>query len=156
MPNTPRERRSAAVLTTVAVLAGVVLGACGSEAPVVTEADHLADLQAICRETTTRLDALPEPPEQISVTDFATSAADLLESEAEQARRLDPPDSLADDHRAFIRNTDEQAVAWRTIADGGEASTDLVDLTTQVGQLVFGRDDLVVEMDAPDCVRGAS
>ena len=46
----------------------------------VTEADYLADLQAICTETTTGLDALPEPPEQISVTDFATSAADLLDT----------------------------------------------------------------------------
>lgn len=138
--------------TTAFLLAALALAACGSEPAEVTEADYLADLDAVCIETTAALDALPDPPEQISVTDFASEAARILDSEAEQVRRLDPPASLADDHRAFIRNTDEQSTAWLAVAAGGD---DLVTATTQVGQLVLGRNDLADEMGAPGCRRGA-
>jgi len=129
------------------------LAACSSEPAAITETDYLADLEAVCIETTADLDALPEPPEQISVTDFASEAARLLATEAERTRNLEPPSSLADDHRAFIRNTDEQSTAWQTIADG--SSDDLTTATTQVGQLVLGRNDLADEMGAPACRRGA-
>ena len=139
--------------TATALLATLILASCASEPAEVTEAEYLVELQAVCNETSAALDALPDPPEQISVADFASEAARLLDAEAEQARRLDPPSSLADDHRAFIRNTDEQATAWRTIAEGG--TDDLDTATTQVAQLVLGRNDLVEEMGAPDCRRGA-
>ena len=135
------------------MLATITLAACSSEPAEVTEADYLADLQAVCTETTAALDALPDPPEQISVADFASEAARFLDTEAERTRNLDPPASLAGDHRAFIRNTDEQSAAWQTIADGDP--DDLVTATTQVGQLVLGRNDLVDEMGAPACRRGA-
>jgi hypothetical protein len=138
---------------TAILLAALALAACSSEPAEVTEADYLADLQAVCTQTTADLDALPDPPEQISVTDFASEAARLLDAEAEQVRRLGPPSSLADDHRAFIRNTDEQSAAWTTIAVG--ATDDLSDATTQVAQLVLGRNDLADEMGASACRRGA-
>ena len=137
-----------------ALFAALTLASCASEPAEVTDAEYLAELQAVCTATSAGLDALPDPPEQISVADFASEAARLLDAEAEQARRLDPPSSVADDHRAFIRNTDEQATAWRTLADGG--TEDLDDVTTQVGQLVLGRNDLVDEMGAPDCRRGGA
>ena len=108
----------------VAISLGLLglLAACASEPAEVTPADYLADLQSICVDTTDALDALPSPPEQISVVDFATSAAGALDNEAERARALDVPDDLADDHRAFVRNTDEQVVAWRAIATVGDDS----------------------------------
>ena len=129
-----------------------------------TPQDYLAELEAICEATTVELDALPDPPEQISVTEFAVDAASLLASEAEQARLLDVPDDLADQHRAFVRNTDDQAATWRAIADSAsaaaddsgadaEATSDLVELTTRVGELTLGRDDLVAEMGADGCRR---
>jgi hypothetical protein len=140
----------------VAISLGVlgVLTACASEPVVVTPADYLADLQSICVDTTSALDALPRPPEQISVADFATSAAGALDNEAERARALDVPDDLADDHRAFVRNTDEQVVAWRAIATVGDDSARLDELTVRIGELIRGRNDLVDEMAAPDCRRG--
>jgi hypothetical protein len=140
----------------VAVSLGLlgVLTACGSDAAPVTEADYLADLQSICVDTTSALDALPQPPEQISVADFATSAAGALDNEAERARALDVPDDLADDHRAFVRNTDEQVVAWRAIATVGDDSARLDELTVRIGELIRGRNDLVDDMAAPDCRRG--
>lgn len=137
----------------VAVCLGL-LGACASEPIEATPADHLADLQSICVDTTATLDALPRPPELISVTDFATSAAGALDNEAERARALDVPDDLADDHRAFVRNTDEQVIAWRAIATVGDDSTRLDELTVRIGELIRGRNDLVDEMGATDCRRG--
>ncbi len=131
-----------------------LLAACGSEAAPLTEADYLADLQSICVDTTATLDAIPQPPEQISVADFATSAAGALDNEAEQARALGVPDEVASDHRAFVRNTDEQVAAWRAIATVGDDSARLDELTVRIGELVRGRNDLVDEMGATGCRRG--
>jgi hypothetical protein len=132
----------------------VLVAACGSEAAPVTEADYLADLQSICVDTTATLDALPQPPEQISVADFATSAAGALDNEVERARALSVPDEIADDHRAFVRNTDEQVVAWRAIATVGDDGARLDELTVRLGELIRGRNDLVDEMGATECRRG--
>jgi hypothetical protein len=137
----------------VAICIGL-LAACGSDAIEVTPADYLADLQSICVDTTATLDALPRPPEQISVADFAASAAGALDNEAERARVLDVPDDLADDHRAFVRNTDEQVTAWRSIATVGDDSARLDELTVRIGELIRGRNDLADEMGATDCRRG--
>jgi hypothetical protein len=138
----------------IALLALGLLAACASEPVEVTPTAYLADLQSICVDTTTTLDALPRPPEQISVADFATSAAGALDNEAERSRALDVPDELADDHRAFVRNTDEQVVAWRSIATVGDDSARLDELTVRIGELIRGRNDLVDDMGATDCRRG--
>jgi hypothetical protein len=129
-----------------------VLVACSSEPAVVTEADYLVDLQAICTETTATIDELPQPPDEIPVDAFASSAASALGNEAERARSLEVPDSVADDHRAFIRNTEEQVLAWRAISEAGNDELD--DLTVRVGELIRGRNDLATEMGAPACRRG--
>jgi hypothetical protein len=135
----------------LALIALAAVAAC-SDAPVeVTADDYLAALQSICAETTATLEALPQPPEQITVADFATSAASALDNEAAQARSLEVPDELDSDHRAFVRNTDDQAAAWRAIATAGD---DLDDLTVRIGELIRGRNDLVDEMGAPGCRRG--
>lgn len=138
----------------IAICSVLTAGACASEPAPVTEADYLVDLQAICVATTATFDALPQPPEQISVADFATSAASALDNESERARSLEVPDSLDDDHRAFIRNTDEQAETWRAIATAGDDNAQLGELTVRVGELIRGRNDLVDEMGAPGCRRG--
>jgi hypothetical protein len=138
------------MIALAAVVAFAVV-ACGSEPVKVTTADYLADLQAICDETAATIDALPSPPEQISVTDFASSAANALDDEAERARALAVPADLAADHRAFVLNTDDQATAWRAIA----ADPSQIDASsTRIGELVRGRNDLVDEMGATRCRRG--
>lgn len=126
--------------------------ACASEPAQITEADYLAELQLICAETTSTIDALPQPPEEIPVDAFAASAASALANEAERTRSLDAPDTVADDHRAFILNTDQQAAAWRAIAAADDA--ELGDLTVRIGELIRGRNDLAAEMGAPECRRG--
>jgi hypothetical protein len=132
----------------------------GSDDAEVTVEDYRAELAAVCTETAAALDALPAPPEQITVTEFAVDAASLLASQAEQVRRLAVPDELADDHRAFVRNTDDQAASWRAVADtagtgsaSGSGDDDLVALTTRIGELQLGRDDLATEMGVPACRR---
>jgi hypothetical protein len=136
------------------VLIGLLLtvAACSSEPAPVTEADYLVELQAICADTTSTIDALPRPPEEIPVAAFATSAASALDNEAERVRALDVPAEVADDHRAFVRNTDEQAAAWRAISTAGDDELD--ELTVRVGELIRGRNDLAEEMGAPGCRRG--
>ncbi|MGA7759741.1 MAG: hypothetical protein WBL31_03395 [Ilumatobacteraceae bacterium] len=141
------------ILLTLAVCGAAAIAGCGdTEEPVTAEA-YLGSLEAICIDTTAELQMLPAPPEQISVTDFATRAAELLDGEAARVDRLDVPDdaTLRGDHRAFVRNTEEQADAWRSIAGGGSA--DLVTSADLVRQLVLGRNDLAEEMGAPACRR---
>jgi hypothetical protein len=139
-------RRAALALVGIATVA-----ACSSDPVEVTVADYLADLESICTRTATTLEALPQPPEQITVAVFATSAASALDDEAERARMLDVPDELDADHRAFVRNTDEQAAAWREVAESGG---DLDELTVRIGELIRGRNDLADAMGAPACRRG--
>lgn len=138
----------------------IAAGCADAETPV-TRADYLSDLQTICTATTAELDALPEPPELISVADFATSAADSLDREAQRVDRLivpadDDPGVDADgDHRAFVRNTQDQAAAWRAIAEADRAgSDDIGDSTELIAQLVGGRNQLAEQMGAAGCVRG--
>ncbi len=134
------------------IVAVTLATSCASEPAPATEADYLADLQAICADTTVTLGALPRPPDQITVAEFATSAASALDNESERSRVLDVPTGIGDDHRAFIRNTDDQVATWRSIATASEEQ--LGELTVRVGELIRGRNDLVDEMGAPGCRRG--
>ena len=120
----------------------------------VSESGYLTDLAQICVDTRHKLESLPTPPEQISIADFATEAANSLTAEAEQVRRLEPSDDLADDHRAFIRNTDEQAAAWRELSSLPASDANVLDpIVTTIGELTLGRDDLSLEMGVPACQR---
>lgn len=136
------------------VLVAAAAACTSSDDPPVTEVAYRTALAEICIDTRNLLDSLPTPPEQISIADFATEAANALSAEAEQIRRLDPDDELADDHRAFIRNTDEQAAAWNELGalPAGDAAT-LDPVVTRIGELTLGRDDLAIEMGVPGCQR---
>ncbi|MET0578130.1 MAG: hypothetical protein ABW122_05685 [Ilumatobacteraceae bacterium] len=150
--------RRSVVVRSVVVCFVVTIAACSSDGdPAPTAASYLSGLQAVCADTATALAALPDPPDGISVTDFATQASTILRDEAESIRALASPDDLDDDHRALIRNDEEQAAAWSDVADtagGPDVEADSLDaLTTTIAELNLGRNDLVVEMGAPSCVR---
>jgi hypothetical protein len=116
--------------------------------------DYLSELAAACTTARGALAALPQPPEEISPDDFAIEVARVLEAEAEAVRGIRPPEELDDDHRAFVRNTDEQADAWRLVAETVDADLEAVDeIRTQILELSLGRDDLAVEMGAEACSR---
>lgn len=138
----------------IALTAAATIAACsdGDEPTALTEAEYLAALDTICAATTAELTGLPTPPEQISVVDFASSAALALSSEADEMRRLDAPADVDDDHRALVLNTDDQAAAWRQVAEDAAAGSTAFD-TQRIGELTLGRNDLVTEMGADACVR---
>lgn len=149
-------RRSVPAALVAAAIGLGALAGCGSEPAEVTVAEYLAALDAICTDTAEALAALPTPPEEISATDFATSAASALDDEASRMRGLDVPDEVADDHRALVRNTEEQAAAWSEIAGRTDAGDEeIADTTTLIAQLQLGRADLVTEMGATGCRRVA-
>ncbi len=141
------------------LIAAATVTGCNDVVEPVTYDEYLSELQAICTSTTEQLLALPAAPEQIAVADLATSAAGLLDDEATRVSRLDVPsgddvsvDDLDGDHRAFVRNTQEQAEAWRAVAVA--APDELAASTQLIAQLVGGRNELADSMGAPRCVRG--
>lgn len=136
-------------------LAAFAAGCADDAEPELTEAEYRDRLGSICVTTTATLDALPEPPDAISVAEFATSVADVLSDEAERARALRPPDTLDDDHRAFVRNTDDQAAAWDELATTSTDDPRFGELTVVIGELTLGRDDLSTEMGVAACARDA-
>lgn len=139
-----------AVLATVSVASGCddTVG----EEPSID--DYRAEMTAICEETSERLDALPSPPAEISLTDFATEAASALEAEAERSRVVDPPGEVDDDHRAFVANTDDQASNWRALAAVPTDDDEGLNATTErIAQLTLGRDDLATSMGLDACRR---
>ena len=149
-----RSRRTA--LAFVAALGvGVSLNGCAaSDDPEPTAADYLVDLEAVCAATAARLDALPDPPDGITVTEFATQAGSILTEEAEQLRDLDVPADLDDDHRALIANDEDQAAGWSDLAEAASSgSAELSEITTTIASLNLGRNDLVTQLGAPACVR---
>jgi hypothetical protein len=152
-------RRRSVGFTAILLLIATVTGCSSDVVEPVTYDDYLGELQAICSSTTEQLLALPTAPEQIAVADLATSAAGLRDAEATKVGRLEVPsgddvsvDDLDGDHRAFVRNTQEQADAWRAVAI---AEPDELAASTQlIAQLVGGRNELADSMGVPGCVRG--
>jgi hypothetical protein len=148
-----------ASIFTAGILTAGILGACTTtEDPEVTESDYVAVMSAACRVTLAELAALPSPPAEIAMTDFAALAATAIEQEAERIRTIAPPDDLDGDHRAFIANTDDQASRWREIANEIDTEIDaggaeLNRLSGEIAQLTLGRDDLAVEMGISACRR---
>ena len=148
--------RRATGISCGALAIGLAVAGCGDTT--IESGDSAADLPydeamaGICVRTGARLADLPEPPDEISVTDFATEVAWILADEADSTRGLDAPDELDDDHRAFVANTDEQAAGWTVVAQIDEDA--IGDEMTRIAELTLGRDDLAAEMGIPECRRG--
>ena len=153
--------RAGIIFTAISVTAGFFSACTTAEDPEVTEADYIDEMGAACRVTLAELAALPSPPVEITMTDFAALAATAIEHEAERIRTIEPPDDLDGDHRAFIANTDDQASRWREIGTGidtggGDDAADAAELNRlsgDIAQLTLGRDDLAVEMGISVCRR---
>ncbi len=150
---------SARVLpSAIAALALAAAGAACAEETTreVTPAEYRASLAAICATTDTRLAEVDGPPETTDVADFATTVGSALGDEADRARELTVPDELDDDHRAFVRNTDEQSGAWRDLAVTPPDDAAFADLARRIGELTLGRNDLAAEMGVDACIRTPS
>lgn len=145
------DRVIVAPLLALAMLAG----ACGSEGAVeLTDAEYRGQVQAVCEMTDRRRAEVTEPTEVAAVPAFADQVARDLAAEADAIRQIRPPDALDDDHRAFVQNTDDQAAAWRTLADTSPSDTDAFGAARDaIAELSFGRDDLAAAMGLDDCRR---
>lgn len=155
MGTRPRSHRWSARVTGGAALVLASVACEGGLPEATTPESYRAELADVCATTAAELDALPEPPEQISVEDFATQAAEVLTREATRVDRLDVPrdDALRADHRAFVRNTEDQADAWREVAAAAATDGDVGDAADRIRRLVLGRNDLVDAMGVPACRR---
>ncbi|MET0908031.1 MAG: hypothetical protein ABWZ99_01070 [Ilumatobacteraceae bacterium] len=149
------ERHRAPWVMAGTALAALSIGACSDAAdPPPTAAEYLVELEAVCAETAAQLAALPDPPDGITVTEFATQASSILTGEAERLRALDAPADLDADHRALIGNDEDQAAGWSDVAAAASGdSAALAEITTTIQSLNLGRNDLVTELGAPGCVR---
>jgi hypothetical protein len=144
------------IITVMTIVAGFGAPGCGAQGPVpVTIEGYRSELETICVATNEEFAALPAPPEQISVENFAIRAAETLDREATRVGRLTVPrdEGLRSDHRAFVRNTEQQADAWRAIAEAASGGNDVGAPADLVRQLVLGRNDLAASMDVPRCSR---
>ena len=149
----PRSGRQ--LLLPVLAVPALALAACTEEPadePATAE-EYRNALAAICAENSDALDALPSPPDDITVAEFASSVTSILTSEAERTRALSAPDELDDDHRAFIRNTDDQADRWTDLRTTSPEDPAFQDLAREIGELTLGRNDLSIEMGVEDCRR---
>jgi hypothetical protein len=130
-------------------------GSAGSGAPSASaDAEQYAQMMdEACNITEAAFAALPEPTEA-TMPDFATQAAALIADEAERLRAIEPTDERADDHRAFVANTDRQAARWEEVAATSPTdSAELDRLLEAIGQLTLGRDELALEMGVEGCRR---
>jgi hypothetical protein len=131
--------------------------ACAEEpAEEITNEGYTVALGTICADTDARLNALAQPSDEVAVAAFAASVSDVLRDESELARQLVAPPELDADHRAFIRNTDEQAERWERLGATPAADPAFGDITVEIGELTLGRNDLVAEMGVAACERSAT
>jgi hypothetical protein len=113
-------------------------------------------MASVCTEAFAVRQALTEPTDSAEVTAFASEVATALDNEADEARRLAAPRELDSDHRAFVQNTADQAVAWQALAAVAPEDTDAFGaLQTEILQLTLGRDELAAEMGLEPCRSGS-
>ncbi len=144
-------------MTVAAIVLAIVAAtgaACTSDPPAApTEAEYAAALTGICAQTADRLATLTQPDDVSAVGSFAAAVSDALRTEADRARDLVAPDALDADHRAFIRNADEQASAWEQLSATSPDAPEFGELTREIGELTLGRNELVAEMGVAGCAR---
>ncbi|NND75155.1 MAG: hypothetical protein HKN44_09130 [Ilumatobacter sp.] len=138
----------------VAAAASAVAACSSAPASDVDPAAYRAQVDTICRDALADQALLAEPADATGVAEFALAVAAGLEAEAELLRAVEPPADLAADHRALIRNTDDQARRWTALASTTPDDTAAFGvIQTEILELGLGRDDLAQEMDLPGCRR---
>lgn len=118
-------------------------------------------LAAACASTSTRLDGLADPIDEAQRSGWTLEVAAILRAEAGQVGAFTLLDEeQRDGFRAFADNTAAQAEAWQQLGEllgtGIDLSGDprVGDLTTEIGELSLGRDELSDELGVAACRRG--
>ncbi|MFK8023820.1 MAG: hypothetical protein AB8G26_07640 [Ilumatobacter sp.] len=122
----------------------------------VLSADEYPTVMAgICSATSTELDALPEPPTQISRVDWVGEVARILENEAGRFAELRVTDDVRETHGSLERTAREQAMQLTLLGDAlGAAGQDngvIETVSDEIRSLSIGRDELATELGVPGC-----
>lgn len=137
------------------------LAACGSDdGPAALAGDeYVAAMVAICATTDQRLAELPEPPEQISASDWATEVALALRAEQASAEALVVDAEVRSDHGIYTTTTGDIADLYdelgRALAQG-DAGSAVTDVSTGITELSLGRDDVARGLGLDECARSSS
>ena len=142
---------------TVAALVVLVTSAgCTSDggSVVVDGEAYVSAMEEICTGTGERLDALPEPPEQIRPTDWATEVAGILRSEATDADGLVVTGELRAAHRDYVSTVGDLADAYDTLATAlTDDAESIGPVRDEITSLSLGRDDVADQLGLAACRR---
>lgn len=109
----------------------------------------------ICAATSSELDAVPEPPEQISRVDWAAEVSRILDNEADRFDTLKVEPDLREPHGSLVRTAREQATQIALLGDalGGDAadSGGIESISDEIRSLSLGREELATGLGVPTC-----
>lgn len=109
----------------------------------------------ICEATAAELDALPDPPEQISRVDWAAEVARVLDNEANRLDALSVEVGLREAHGSLVRTAREQATQFAllgdTLREPSPDSAGIESVSNEIRSLSLGREDLAAELGVPNC-----
>lgn len=155
-------RRKVIFLLAALIVVALVLGSVGCSSTsgsgdddALNPALYSQAMSDICLATTERLDALPDPPDEISRADWAGEVARALRDEAAAFDEIDVGNERRTDHASLVENTEEQSAGWLALGEAlaaDEPDPDVVsELTTEISELTLGRNDLADEMGLTGC-----
>lgn len=109
----------------------------------------------ICSDTSSELEAVPEPPEQISRVDWAGEVARILDNEATRFDSLAVESDLREGHGSLVRTAREQAAQLALLGDalGADAadSGGIESISDEIRSLSLGREELANGLGVPTC-----
>jgi hypothetical protein len=120
-----------------------------------TDLTYPAALDEICAATASELDAVPDPPEQISRVDWAGEVSRVLDNEANRFDALRVTVDLREPHGSLVRTARAQAEQLALLGDVLDESTgdstDIESISDEIRSLSLGREELATELGAPSC-----
>ena len=148
---TRRPTRAAIVLVSLVTTVGCTsAGGTGT----VDGAEYVTAMEEICTTTSRRLEALPEPPEQIRPTDWAAEVAASLRAEATAADALVVTGDVRADHRTYVSTVGDLADAYDTLAVSlADDPGSIGPVRDEITSLSLGRDDVAELLELPSCRR---
>lgn len=100
----------------------VAVSACGGDGGErLSEADWIAQADAVCAEAQAELDALPEPTTPAELTELAEEAVTIAEEQLSRLRELRPPEAAEDDYTEMLDLTARQIELTGEIAEAAAA-----------------------------------
>lgn len=124
--------------------------------PLTTETYPVA-MEEICDATSAELDAVPAPPEQISLGDWAAELARILGNEVDRFDELRVTDELSEAHGTLTRTAREQADQFALLAAavenpaGDDTGESIGAINDEIRSLSLGREEVAIGLAVPAC-----